>query len=49
MSGAADYDYIVVGCGGVGSGALYWLSRRAGSREYGGLYRGQVITGEGSE
>lgn len=32
---AADYtgrrmfDYIVVGCGGIGSAALYWLSKRA--------------------
>jgi len=25
------YDYIVLGCGGIGSGALYWLARRAGS------------------
>ncbi|XP_069112883.1 monomeric sarcosine oxidase-like isoform X2 [Argopecten irradians] len=25
------YPYIVVGCGGVGSAAVYWLSRRAGS------------------
>jgi sarcosine oxidase len=25
-----DFDYIVLGCGGIGSGALYWLSRRAG-------------------
>ena len=24
------YEYIVVGCGGIGSGALYWLSKRAG-------------------
>ena len=24
------YEYIVVGLGGVGSGALYWLSKRAG-------------------
>jgi len=26
-----NYDYIVLGCGGVGSGAAYWLSRRAGA------------------
>lgn len=26
-----DYDYIVLGCGGIGSAALYWLARRAGS------------------
>jgi len=25
-----DYDYIVIGLGGIGSGAVYWLSRRAG-------------------
>jgi sarcosine oxidase len=25
-----NYDYIVLGVGGIGSGALYWLSRRAG-------------------
>ncbi|XP_053376207.1 monomeric sarcosine oxidase-like [Mercenaria mercenaria] len=25
------YDYVVVGCGGIGSAALYWLSKRAGS------------------
>ena len=24
------YEYIVLGCGGIGSAALYWLSRRAG-------------------
>ncbi|KAI8491171.1 hypothetical protein Bbelb_312120 [Branchiostoma belcheri] len=24
------YEYIVVGCGGVGSGAVYWLAKRAG-------------------
>ncbi|KAK3602044.1 hypothetical protein CHS0354_021138 [Potamilus streckersoni] len=23
------FDYIVVGCGGIGSAALYWLSKRA--------------------
>lgn len=26
-----DYEYIVLGLGGLGSGAAYWLSRRAGS------------------
>lgn len=26
-----DYDYIVVGLGGIGSGAAYWLARRAGA------------------
>lgn len=25
------YEYVVVGCGGIGSAALYWLSKRAGS------------------
>ena len=28
------YEYIVVGCGGVGSGTLYWLSKRAQSSKY---------------
>jgi sarcosine oxidase len=26
-----EYEYIVLGCGALGSAALYWLSRRAGS------------------
>ena len=26
-----DYEYIVIGLGGIGSGAAYWLSRRAGA------------------
>lgn len=26
----ADYEYIVLGLGGIGSGAAYWLARRAG-------------------
>ncbi|MEZ4710472.1 MAG: N-methyl-L-tryptophan oxidase [Caldilineaceae bacterium] len=26
-----QYDYIVIGCGGIGSGAAYWLARRAGA------------------
>jgi sarcosine oxidase len=30
-----DYEYIVLGCGGIGSGATYWLSRRAGSEVLG--------------
>ncbi|CAH1265569.1 PIPOX [Branchiostoma lanceolatum] len=30
MASVPYYDHIVVGCGGVGSAALYWLSRRAG-------------------
>jgi len=27
----SSYEYIVLGCGGIGSGAAYWLARRAGS------------------
>ena len=27
---ASYYKYIVVGCGGIGSGTVYWLSKRAG-------------------
>ncbi len=27
------YEYIVVGCGGIGSAAAYWLSRQAGGQE----------------
>lgn len=30
-----DYEYIVLGCGGIGSAALYWLSRRAGAEVLG--------------
>ncbi len=30
-----EYEYIVVGCGGIGSGALYWLARRAGDQVLG--------------
>jgi sarcosine oxidase len=26
-----DYEVIVIGCGGLGSAALYWLSRELGS------------------
>jgi sarcosine oxidase len=26
-----NYEYIVLGCGGIGSGAAYWLARRAGA------------------
>jgi len=29
------YDYIVLGCGGIGSGAAYWLARRAGAEVLG--------------
>ncbi|HEX9922140.1 MAG TPA: N-methyl-L-tryptophan oxidase [Anaerolineae bacterium] len=30
-----NYDYIVLGCGGIGSGAAYWLARRAGAEVLG--------------
>jgi sarcosine oxidase len=30
-----DYEYIVVGCGGIGSAAAYWLSREAGGEVLG--------------
>jgi len=30
-----DYEYIVLGCGGIGSAALYWLARRAGANVLG--------------
>jgi sarcosine oxidase len=30
-----SYEYIVVGCGGIGSAAVYWLSREAGSEVLG--------------
>ena len=30
-----EYEYIVLGLGGIGSGALYWLSRRAGKQVLG--------------
>ncbi|CAN5912187.1 FAD-dependent oxidoreductase [soil metagenome] len=30
-----NYEYIVAGCGGIGSGALYWLSRQAGAEVLG--------------
>jgi sarcosine oxidase len=29
------YEYIVLGCGGIGSGAAYWLSRRVGKEVLG--------------
>eukprot|EP00057_Strongylocentrotus_purpuratus_P019943 XP_011674417.1 PREDICTED: peroxisomal sarcosine oxidase [Strongylocentrotus purpuratus] len=35
MSGVKQYDYIVVGCGGIGSATVYWLSKRAGKRVLG--------------
>ena len=31
----SSYEYIVLGCGGIGSGAAYWLARRAGSEVLG--------------
>ena len=30
-----NYDYIVLGCGGIGSAALYWLGRRTGGEVLG--------------
>src|SRR5689334_2313735 len=30
-----DYDYIVIGLGGIGSAAAYWLARRAGAEVLG--------------
>ena len=30
-----DYEYIVLGLGGLGSGATYWLSRKAGEEVLG--------------
>lgn len=32
---AEYFDYIVLGCGGIGSGAVYWLAKRAGKRVLG--------------
>jgi sarcosine oxidase len=34
-TGKKAFEYIVVGCGGVGSAAVYWLSREAGSEVLG--------------
>ncbi len=31
MSTRHEYEYIVIGLGGLGSGAVYWLARRAGA------------------
>src|SRR5215204_4449125 len=33
--GKSAFEYIVVGCGGIGSAAVYWLSREAGSEVLG--------------
>jgi sarcosine oxidase len=30
-----EFEYIVLGCGGIGSGAAYWLARRQGSKVLG--------------
>lgn len=30
-----NFEYIVLGCGGIGSGAAYWLARRAGAEVLG--------------
>lgn len=35
LGGRRHFDYIVIGCGGVGSGSLYWLSKRAGANVLG--------------
>ena len=35
MTDRRDWDAIVVGLGGIGSGAAYWLSRRLGDRVLG--------------
>ncbi|XP_038069951.1 monomeric sarcosine oxidase-like [Patiria miniata] len=36
MSGADRwYEYVVVGCGGIGSSAVYWLAKRAGQNVLG--------------
>nr|XP_054748147.1 monomeric sarcosine oxidase-like [Lytechinus pictus] len=35
MSNVREFDYIVVGCGGIGSATAYWLSKRAGKRVLG--------------
>src|ERR671919_365441 len=34
-TGKKAFEYIVVGCGGIGSAAVYWLSRAAGSEVLG--------------
>ncbi|GFR80069.1 sarcosine oxidase [Elysia marginata] len=35
LNGRRYFDYIVIGCGGIDSGALYWLSKRAGGNVLG--------------
>src|SRR5690349_11354788 len=42
-----QYEYIVVGVGGVGSGAAYWLSRHAGA-EVLGLEQFELNHGRGA-
>ena len=32
----AYFEYIVIGCGGVGSGALYWLAKKARKSKFSG-------------
>src|SRR5215216_8126128 len=34
-TGKQAFEYIVVGCGGIGSAAVYWLSREAGAEVLG--------------
>ena len=34
-TGNKAFEYIVVGCGGIGSAAVYWLSREAGEEVLG--------------
>ena len=38
MEEASFYEYIVVGLGGVGSGALYWLAKKAGKGKKMGIF-----------
>ncbi|XP_055878715.1 monomeric sarcosine oxidase-like [Biomphalaria glabrata] len=35
LRGKRHFDYIVIGCGGIGSGAVYWLSKRVGKNVLG--------------
>jgi sarcosine oxidase len=35
VSVKTTYEYIILGCGGIGSGAAYWLARRAGNEVLG--------------
>jgi sarcosine oxidase len=49
MSGTSkqEYEYIVIGLGGLGSGAVYWLSRQAGA-EVLGLEQFEIGHGRGA-